>query len=199
VRLPETAHTSRPWRIHEVTRDFRVEDVWRLPGTAEREEFPALVALLTSLDPASSSSRAVRALFAVRWKVGELLGWDGDKTGVVSPRPTLLDRLPPDLRDVPRPAFSELPATSLYLLDDEWAAEVANETMHGVIHVGLIPEGPGRYGAQMAILVKPNGLLGEAYMAAIKPFRYAIVYPRLMSELGRQWRERPRAPTPAHA
>ena len=31
MRLPNTAHTSRPWRIHELTRDFRLEDVWALP------------------------------------------------------------------------------------------------------------------------------------------------------------------------
>jgi hypothetical protein len=29
MRLPNTAHTSRPWRIHEIARDFRLEDVWR--------------------------------------------------------------------------------------------------------------------------------------------------------------------------
>jgi hypothetical protein len=28
MRLPNSAHTSRPWRIHEFTRDFRLEDVW---------------------------------------------------------------------------------------------------------------------------------------------------------------------------
>jgi hypothetical protein len=28
MKLPNTAHTSRPWRIHELTPDFRVEDVW---------------------------------------------------------------------------------------------------------------------------------------------------------------------------
>ena len=31
MRLPNVAHTSRPWRIHELARDFRVEDVWALP------------------------------------------------------------------------------------------------------------------------------------------------------------------------
>ncbi len=30
MRLPNTAHTSRRWRIHELTRDFRLEDVWRI-------------------------------------------------------------------------------------------------------------------------------------------------------------------------
>jgi len=38
--------------------------------------------------------------------------------------------------------------------------------------------------------VKPNGLFGKAYMAAIKPFRYLIVYPALMRMIGREWRER---------
>jgi hypothetical protein len=44
----------------------------------------------------------------------------------------------------------------------------------------------------MAVLVKPNGLLGRAYMAAILPFRYFIVYPRMLDEIGRRWRARPR-------
>jgi hypothetical protein len=36
--------------------------------------------------------------------------------------------------------------------------------------------------------VKPNGLLGTAYMAAIRPFRYLIVYPALMQQVERTWR-----------
>jgi hypothetical protein len=31
MRLPNTAQISRPWRIHELTRDFWLEDVWALP------------------------------------------------------------------------------------------------------------------------------------------------------------------------
>jgi len=42
----------------------------------------------------------------------------------------------------------------------------------------------------MAVYVKPNGPLGSAYMAAIKPFRYLIMYPQMIRELERQWRER---------
>jgi uncharacterized protein DUF2867 len=77
-RLPRTAHTSRPWRIHEVAGDFRLEDVWAMPT-------------------------------------------------------------------------------------------------------------PGGYHGQMAVLVKPNGLLGTLYMAAIKPFRYLGVYPALLRAIGRDW------------
>jgi hypothetical protein len=39
------------------------------------------------------------------------------------------------------------------------------------MHVGWVPDESGGYHAQMAVLVKPNGPLGTAYMAAIKPFR----------------------------
>jgi hypothetical protein len=40
----------------------------------------------------------------------------------------------------------------------------------------------------LAVLVKPNGPLGDAYMAVIKPFRYLIVYPAMLREMGRRWR-----------
>ncbi len=39
----------------------------------------------------------------------------------------------------------------------------------------------------MAVLVKPNGLFGKAYMAAIAPFRYLIVYPPLIRGIGQEW------------
>jgi hypothetical protein len=193
VRLPNSAHTSRPWRIHELTGDFRLEDVWAPPGTAGRDDFSDLVELVASLDPSQSSSLAVRMLFAIRWKIGALLGWDDADTGVGSRVPTLRDRLPADLRAAPGPDFDELPFTSLYLLEDEFAAEAANRTMHGVIHLGLVPDGNGGQRAQMAVLVKPNGLLGTAYMAAIKPFRHLIVYPSMLREMERERRTRGKA------
>jgi hypothetical protein len=51
--------------------------------------------------------------------------------------------------------------------------------------------------APVAVLVRPNGLFGNAYMAAIRPFRHLIVYPALMREARELW-ERNR-PTPARA
>jgi hypothetical protein len=200
MRLPNTAHTSRPWRIHELTRDFRVEDVWELPGVGNPDDFPRLMQLIASQDPSQSSSRAVRVLFAIRWKLGELLGWDGPDTGLGSRVPTLRDRLPADLRDAPPgPDFDALPFKSLYLLDDEFAAEIANRTMHGVMHIGRVSDRTGGFHAQMAVLVKPNGRLGTAYMAAIRPFRHLIVYPEMMETAERKWWARADEPTPAHA
>ena len=90
----------------------------------------------------------------------------------------------------PGPDFDALPFSSLYLTGDEWAAEIANQTMHGVMHMGWVEDGTGGYRGQMAVLVKPNGLLGRGYMAAIKPFRHLIVYPRMIRGMDREWRAR---------
>jgi uncharacterized protein DUF2867 len=197
VRLPNSAQTSRPWRIHELTHDFRLEDVWALPTPGGPRDFHWLVERFASMDP-SSGSLPGRALWAVRWKLGELLGWDGPDTGVGTRVPTLRDRMPADLRDGPRgPDFGALPFTPLYLLDDEWAAEIANKTMHGVLHLGWVPDGNGGYHGQLAVYVKPNGMLGKAYMAAIKPFRHLLVYPAMIHTIGREWRKRSAEPAPA--
>ncbi len=188
TRLPNAAHTSRPWRIHELTRDFRLEDVWELPWRGGREDFARGVELIAAMDPSQGSSRAARTLWAIRWKLGELLGWDDADAGVGSRVPTLRDRLPADLRDAPGPEFDPLPFSSLYLIEDEFAAETANRTVHGVMHIGRVPDGSGGYRARMAVLVKPNGLFGSAYMAAIRPFRHLIVYPPMMRDAERAWR-----------
>jgi hypothetical protein len=187
-RLPKSAHASRPWRIHELAHDFRVEDVWALPTPGGPGDFPRLVELAVGLDPAGSASRAVRALFAIRWKVGGLLGWDAEDAGLGARVATLRDRLPPDLRGGPSgPAFDALPFTPLYLLEDEFAAEVANRTVHGVMHLGWVPDDAGGYRGQMAVLVKRNGLFGAAYMAAIAPFRHLLVYPPALRDVAREW------------
>jgi hypothetical protein len=188
MRVSADVHRSRPWRIHELTRDFRIEDVWELPVSGERDDFPRVVQLASALDPSQSSSFAVRTLFAIRWKLGEVFGWDREHTGLGSRVPTLRDRLPEDLRDLPSaPEPEALPFTPLYVLDDEYAAEIANDTMHGVMHLGWVPDEDGRYHAEMTVYVKPNGLLGQAYMAAIKPFRYVLVYPQLLRDIEHAW------------
>jgi Protein of unknown function (DUF2867) len=190
MRLPSTVHTSRPWRIHALIPDFRLEDVWALPTPGRADEFPVLVEGLASADPATIPSSAARALWSLRWKLGDLLSLDDPSVGLDSRVTTLRERLPDDLRAEPGPEFETLPFTSLYLTDDEFAAEIANRTVHGVLHLGWVPEGTDGYRGQMAVYVKPNGLLGNAYMAAIKPFRHLIVYPPMLRAIERRWRER---------
>ncbi|MER5764515.1 DUF2867 domain-containing protein [Streptomyces sp. NPDC002082] len=193
MRLPRTAHTDRPWRIHEIAGDFRVEDVWDLPTPGGPDDLALLVEQFASGQGDPVPSFLGRALFAIRWKLGALFGWDEPADGVGGRVATLRDRLPADLREGPRgPDLASLPFTSVYQTRDEWAAETANRTMHGVLHMSWVPDadGAGGYHGQMAILVKPNGLLGAAYMAGIKPFRYLGVYPALIRRIGRDWEAR---------
>jgi hypothetical protein len=106
--------------------------------------------------------------------------------------------LPEDLREGRRgPDLRDVPLTSVYLTNDEWVAKLANSTVHSLMHIGWVPDGAGGYRGQMAVLVKPNGLLGAAYLAAIKPFRYLVIYPALLREIGREWQRR--APSREHA
>lgn len=191
MRLPKSAHTAQSWRIHDVAPDFRLEDVWALPTPGEPTDFPELVRQFAVGDPAARLPGIARALWTVRFRIGRLLGMDGANTGVGSRVVSLRERLPADLRGVPSgPVFTSLPFTPLYLLADEFAAEMANRTVHGVLHLGWVANGRGGYRGQMAVLVKPNGVLGSAYMAAINPFRHLVVYPAAMREIERAWKLR---------
>ena len=200
MRLPKTAHTSRPWRVHELTEEFDLEDVWELPTPGGPDDLARLVQQLTGPgeDPV-----VVRGLFALRWKLGKLFGWDKPASGVGERVPSLRERLPADLLEAPRgPDLRAVPGraavdgppifSSVYQTQDEWVAELSNKTVHALMHIGWVPDDSGSgYHGQMAVLVKPNGRFGKAYLAAIKPFRYAFVYPLLLRSIGRRWQMRP--------
>ena len=99
-------------------------------------------------------------------------------------------------RDVP-PEYGNW--KTVYNRHRRWALEMANRTVHGVLHLGWVPDDAGGYRGQMAVLVKPNGLFGTGYMAAIRPFRHLIVYPPMLRQIGRGWQALPGDPAPAHA
>lgn len=72
-------------------------------------------------------------------------------------------RLPDDLRgSAENPsARSSSRFAPLYRTDDEWAAEISNDTVHGVLRLGWVAQGGGRYRTQMGVYVKPRGALGR--------------------------------------
>ncbi|MHA4820067.1 DUF2867 domain-containing protein [Streptomyces aculeolatus] len=190
MRLTKDAHTARPWRIHDIAHDFTVEDVWALPTPGGPDDLVCLVRQIAEgiSSGVNGDDFVSRMLFAVRWKLGALLGWDKAGNGIGARVQSLRERLPADLRDGPQgPGLGSSPFTSLYQRDDEWAAEMGNKTVHAVMHIGWVPDGAGGYRSQMAVLVKPNGLFGTLYMAAIKSFRYTGVYPALIRSIGREW------------
>jgi hypothetical protein len=197
MRLPNAAHESGPWRIREIVPDFTLEDVWALPVEGGAEDFEKVLRLMASSDPANADSAAARALWRLRdrlgswFSLGRISEPTGDDRGLPIPgtaEASLSGRLPDDLRGTAKDVdFGSLPFVPLYRTDDEFAAEVSNRTVHGVMHLAWVGDGDGRYKGQMAVYVKPRGAFGRGYMALIKPFRYWIVYPALMRQIGRTW------------
>lgn len=128
--------------------------------------------------------------------LGRLLGWDQPDTGLGKRVESLRDRLPDDLAETAVPDSGDSPFTPVYRLGNEDVRELANKTVHGVMHLGWAPTGAGDYELRMAVLVKPNGWLGRLYMALIAPFRHLIVYPTLTRQWERAWQNRPSDATP---
>lgn len=205
MRLPNAAHESRPWRIREIASDFTLEDVWALPVQGGAEDFQTLLEQIASSDPANAESLPTRLLWRLRDRLGSWadLGRisapvDGGRDSAAGKlkipdtnETSLAERLPEDLRNTAAALdFGSLPFVSLYRTDVEFAAEVSNRTVHGVMHLAWVDQGEGRYQGQMAVYVKPRGRFGEGYMALIKPFRYWIVYPALMRQTERTWNRR---------
>jgi hypothetical protein len=197
MRVPNQVHLDQPWRIHEIVRDFTLEDVWMLPEiTGTAAVFDRAIALATSGDPAHANNLAARFLWWVRDQLGRWfdLGEISDDVGLSGdPIPgtsesSLVGRLPDDLRGTADDVrFGHVPFVPLYETDAELAAEVSNKTVHGVMHLGWARRADGTYQGQMAVYVKPRGVFGKAYMAFIKPFRYLVVYPALEKQLARTW------------
>ena len=207
MRISNAVHEAHPWRIREIASDFRLEDVWALPVEGGRDEFQSVLDNIAALDPADSDSKLADALWWLRDQLGRWFGLGQVSTGpdvgeLAIPgtaETSLAARLPADLRGTGATAgvdFGRLPFVPLYRTDDEFAAEISNATVHGVLHLAWVDQGGGRYAGQMAVYVKPRGTFGRAYMAAIKPFRYLVVYPALMRQIERVSRAS-RTPRPA--
>jgi len=208
MRLPNSTHESGPWQIREIVPDFTLEDVWALPALGGRDDFEALIELATSGDPANAENLPTRLLWQLRDRLGDWFDLgrvsapvDRDEGGLPIPGDggsSLVARLPDELRGSADDVhFDSLPFKALYHTDTEFAAEVSNQTVHGVMHLGWAEQGEDRYQAQMAVYVKPRGLFGRGYMALIKPFRYWIVYPALTRQIEREWAAREASPKAA--
>jgi hypothetical protein len=200
MKLLRAEHECRPLRIHDLVPDFTLEDVWALPTPDGPDGFEDLLEMVGSFDPTQADSRAARFLWALRDRLGAWfdlgeISTPADRQGAGelsipgSGETSLRDRLPADLRGTAAGVdFDPLPFVPLYRTEREAAAEVSNKTVHGVAHLAWVKRDDGMYEGRMAVYVKPRGLFGRAYMAAIKPFRYWVVYPALMRQMEQAWR-----------
>lgn len=178
MRLPNDEHTSRPWRVHAIASDFVVEDVWALPAHGRESDFATLLELMTDGDAAAQGdkidfldSASARFLWRLRDLLGRIirLGTVTEPSDRANQRPTpgddrtsLAERLDADLVGTAEGVqFSSVPMAALYRLDHEFAAEISNVTMHGVMHLSWVSRGADAYQGQMAVLVKPRGWFGS--------------------------------------
>ncbi|GAA3820127.1 DUF2867 domain-containing protein [Nocardioides panacisoli] len=207
MRIPSSEHLTLDLRVHELLPDFRLEDVWRLPevvGTAE--EFDDAIAMTLTAEPGRGGNVPSRFLWWARDALGRWFGLgevhDADPSGGLAiPGDTassIVPRLPADLRGtVDGMRHEHLPFTPVYRTATEYAAEISNRTVHGVLHLAWVERPDGLFQGQMAVYVKPRGRFGHAYMAFIKPFRYLVVYPAMERQVARDWASRvSRGPRP---
>ena len=152
----------------------------------------ALLEVMTSRDLARNASPVTRLLFGARLLLGRWFGWDDGAERPIPGRSeaSLAERLPDDLRGTAAGLRMGSSFSPLYRTGTEFAAELSNQTVHGVMHLAWVDRGHGRYQGQMAVYVKPRGRLGHQYMAFIAPFRHWVVYPALLRQIERAWQAR---------
>ena len=174
-------------RCHTFLHDVPLHDAWVIdlagggPGRTMRD-----VDAITTPGWEASLPRLARGLFALRFAIGRVLGWDRPRTEKRAS--SFLHRLTADDR-----ARSLLPPGTmrglfrmLYFFHDESVGEIRNATVHGFLVMALRPRGDG-YRLYWGIYVKPVGRLTPVYMAMIDPFRRFIVYPAIIRQIQSAW------------
>lgn len=191
ARIAVSQHMQQSWRAHSLMTDFKIEDVWRLPVTLTADQKTALVRNILFDGLSDIEQKGVAGfLFRIRLSVGRVLGWDTEpETEASLPDGSLRERYAKaeglTAEQFPKPTGGAF--VPVFLLEDESLDELENATVHAALHLGRVPLDDTHCTVQMTIYVKPNGVLGQMYMAVIKPFRYWIVYPAIMRLVEREF------------
>ena len=190
IKIDKQGHWVQPWKVHSLLTDFRVEDVWRVPVVLEADHSLQLfIERFYETNDQLVKNGLVWALFRFRHILGKIFKWDEkikvDQLAPGSIRERYAREEHLSFEDLPHPGSQHF--IPVYQLQNEFLAEIENKTVHAAVHLGRVPSENGQYGIQMAVYVKPKGLLGKLYMQLIKPFRHWIVYPALMKEAKARW------------
>jgi hypothetical protein len=186
------AHRARPWRVHTLASDFELLDLWEAPLDADPaggetfEDFLRVfcasgtgarpVYRLRPTAPADALHAArlagTVALLELRRILGRLLALDADRDLAIPGRREhrVRDRLTPadrarDLGVLPARVGSAF--EPVYAFADEALLEIANRTIHALLHLSWVPTAGGRRAAVLAVYVKSRGWqsrwVGEMY------------------------------------
>ena len=191
MQIDNKEHFKQKWIVHELLAEFEVEDVWEFPVTLkDRHTIPLFQNQLFSAMEQLSQKGLPGMLFKLRFFLGELFGWDKaiDTSKKTLKKGSIRERyaLQNNIKESELIPIGNAEFEPVYEEDTESLAEISNATVHAGLHLSKVPKGEA-YSVQMAVYVKPKGYLGKFYMALIKPFRLAIVYPAMMRMVGKHW------------
>jgi hypothetical protein len=208
------AHAARPWRVHTLASDFELLDLWALPldaDPARGETFEDFLRVFTQdgmsiarpvypLRPTSFADAlhvallaGMTTLLAVRHLLGRLFALDGDRERLAIPgrsETRVRARLDDDDRRRDSGALPQRVGGAfepVYAFPEEALLEIANRTIHALLHLSWVETPGGRRAVVLAVYVKARGWQSRAYMGLIQPFRHAIVYPAWIAHLTRTW------------
>jgi len=191
MRIDPARQAERNWRVRELARDFVLIDLWEVPLAAGRGGFLDFHRLATGVG--ARGNGGTELLMRLRAMLGRWFGWDEANGSLPIPGCTetsVAERLTDEDRQRDRAREEKAVANfrPIYLFDDESLQEISNKTIHALLHLSWMGGDPPV--ARLAIYVKHRGAASKLYMALIKPFRYAIVYPAWTRKIARAWEQR---------
>jgi hypothetical protein len=142
--------------------DHHLLDRWRVPIEGAPDEFDAFAEIFIE-NGFRTDGKIADALYKIRFGVGKIFGWDDGE----SAKPRVIHRE-----------------------RDQAVLGLSNKTISGMIDLRWVDAQSGMKTAEFSIYIKYVSRLSSTYMAIIKPFRYAIVYPAWMKRLKRLWESR---------
>lgn len=175
-----------PLRVHTFLAGVPLHDVWAVDLPRTRGGITLAEFLRCAGDLFRHPPLAVRALLCLRFFVGGVFGWDYTTRGSVS------ESFAQRLTDEDRARSLALAGTPdgsfriVYRFENEQLDEVINRTVHAAA-LSALAEAADGYRFYFAVYVREVSCFTPLYMAAIDPFRKAIVYPELLRSISAQW------------
>jgi hypothetical protein len=206
------AHRARRWRVHTLAPDFELLDLWEVPLDADPSHGETFAEFLrvflasgadlwpvyrlrpTSFADAVHAARLGGALALLRFRrvLGLLLRLDADRALAIPG--CREERVRARLDDADRAADTGLLPSRVgsafepvYAFAEEALLEIANRTIHALLHLSWVAAPNGHRTVVLAIYVKSRGWQSRAYLALIRPFRHMVVYPAWIAHLTRTW------------
>jgi hypothetical protein len=198
MRVPRATHYEQPWIVHELARDFTLDEVWEFPISADASKGETFRTFCQLEDAARDQPLSGPAGWLMQLRV--LLGKLGlDRAINVLPIPgcaevSVRERLKPEDRQAL--PLADSPFQTVYDLEAERLLEISNGSLHALLHFSWAHKAGSLHAPRMAVYVKTRNWFGRMYLGLIYPFRMLVVYPAIMRAAQRRWQRRALGPAP---